>query len=124
MRWFACGLALSACSHDYQLMRMEEQLNGYGGAIRWSLFKRAMDYFADSPMAAPDWRALQKVKVTSYQPIFRDSLSDGKIVLQSVEIRYLPPDSVVEKTLTDEQRWRYDEEKGRWLLETGLPKFR
>ena len=103
-------------------MKMEEQLNGYGGAIRWSLFKRAMEYFASPP--TPDWQALKKVKVTSYQPIFRDALADGKVVLQSVEIRYLPADSVVEKTLTDEQRWHYDEAKGRWLLETGLPQFK
>jgi hypothetical protein len=105
-------------------MKMEEQLNGYGGAIRWGLFKRAMEYSAGPSIPAPDWRALQNVKVTSYQPIFRDTFPSGKIVLQTVEIRYVRADDIVERTLTDEQRWRYDEEKGRWLLETGLPRFR
>lgn len=122
-RWLALSLTLSACSHDYQLMRMEEQLNSYGGVIRWSLFKRALDYYARPPSPPPDWQALRDVKVTYYQPLFRDALNEGKIILQTVEIRYLYK-GVVEHTLTDEQRWEYDENKSRWLLATGFPNFK
>lgn len=124
----ACGLALSlllaACSHDYQLMKMEEQLNGYAGAIRWSLFKKSLDYYARPPSPLPDWQALRDIKVTYYQPLFRDVLSDGNLVLQTVEIRYVRGNQMIERTITEEQRWRHDEEKGRWLLETGFPAFK
>lgn len=122
--WFACVLLLTACSHDYQLMRTEAELNGYGAAIRWSLFKRAVEYLADPYTNPPDYQALKEIKVTAYQPIFRDLLPSGNYCLQTVEIRYLTGGGIVERTLTDEQRWRYDENRGRWLLDTGLPKFK
>jgi hypothetical protein len=127
-RWMALSLALTACAHDYQLMKMEEQLNGYAGAIRWSLFKKSLDFHAHPPSPLPDWEALQNIKVTSYQALSRDTQDDAdndlKIVLQTVEIRYVTSNNVVEKTITDEQRWRYDNDKSRWLLETGLPVFK
>lgn len=122
-RWFACGLLLTACSHDYQLMKTEEQLNGYGAAIRWSLFKRAADYLAEPYGNESDWTALEKIKVTAYQPKFRDLFPSGKVLTQTVEIRYMTGGGVVERTLTDEQRWRLDEIQDRWVLETGFPKF-
>jgi hypothetical protein len=121
--WFACGLLLAGCSHDYQLMKTEEQLNGYGAAIRWNMFKRAVDYLAAPPHPSPNWKEFDQIKVTAYKPTFRDLLPSGNVALQTVEIRYIPADSVVEKAITDEQRWRFDEARGRWVLETGLPKF-
>lgn len=124
-RWLALGLALalSACSHDFQLMKMEEQLNRYGGFIRWSMFKRSLEFHAMPPSPPPDWQALGEVKVTYYQPLFRDVLMDGTLVQQSVDIRYVTGNSVVERGLMDEQRWRFDEGKDRWVLETGMPRF-
>jgi hypothetical protein len=120
----ALSLMLTACSHDYQLMKRDEQLNGYRSAIRWSLFKKSLNFHAHPPSPLPDWDALQNIKVTSYEPLSQDTQSDEKLMLQTVKIRYVYLDNVVEKTITDEQRWRYDDEKGRWLLETGLPPFK
>jgi len=121
--WFALTALLSACAHDYDLMKMEEQVSGYGAAIRWNLFKKAVTYLAVPPARSPDWKALAETKVTAYTPQFRDTLTSGKVMMQSVEIRYIPPGSVVEKTLIDQQRWHFDDDTGRWMLETGLPPF-
>lgn len=121
---FMLGLLLSGCSHDYQLMLAEEQFNGYGTAIRWNLFKRAVNYLATPAKPSPDWNYLKNVKVTSYRVEFRDLLPSGKVAMQTAEISYLPPNSMAEKKLIDEQRWKYDEDRGRWVLETGLPKFK
>lgn len=124
----ACGLAfgvmLTACSHDYLLMKTEEQLHGYEAAIRWSLFKRAAGYLADPAKAAPDWKRLEQIRVTGYVTTFRDLFQSGKVLTQTVKIRYLTGNGVVERTIEDEQRWRFDELQERWLLETGLPKFK
>lgn len=122
--WFALVLQLGACSHDYQLMKAEEQFNAYGAAIRWNLFKRAVDYLATPPDPPLDWQLLKNVKVTGYRVEFRDLYPSGKVATQTVEIRYLPPDSVVELRLIDEQRWRFDDQRDRWLLESGLPRFK
>ncbi len=119
--WFALIILLSACSHDYDLMKMEEQVSGYGSAIRWNLFKKAVAYLDPPPLRAPDWNRLAEIKVTSYSPQFRDVLPSGKVMMQTVEIRYIPPGSVVEKMVIDQQRWRFDEDDQRWVLESGLP---
>lgn len=123
-QWLVCSLVLTACSHDYHLMKVEEQLGSYGAAIRWSLFKRAMNFYAKPPSPMPDWQALKNIKVTGYQPLFRDEPGDGNVVLQTVEIRYVHLDDVVERTLTEEQHWRYDDDQSRWLLESGFPAFK
>lgn len=122
--WFALAILLPACTHDYGLMKMDEQVSGYGSAIRWNLFKKALNYLDAPPARSPDWQVLAETKVTSYTPQFREVLPSGKVMMQTVEIRYILPGSVVEKTLTDQQRWRLDETRERWVLETGLPAFR
>lgn len=120
---FACLALLSACAHDLELMKMEEQVNGYGSAIRWNLFKKAAGYLDPPPVPAPDWKALAETKVTAYSPQYREVLPSGKVMTQTVEIRYIPPGAVVEKSLIDQQRWRFDEDGNRWVLESGLPEF-
>lgn len=121
---FVGYLLLTACSHDYQLMKTDEQLNGYGAAIRWNMFKRAVNYLATPPHPSPNWKELDQLKVTAYKTTFRDLYPSGKFASQTVEIKYIPAGSVVEKTITDEQRWRFDDNQDRWVLETGLPKFK
>jgi len=50
--------------------------------------------------------------------------ANSKILEQTVEIRYFNEQVGVEKTITDHQVWRYDEDIGKWMLETDLPAFR
>jgi hypothetical protein len=116
-------LVLTACSHDYRLMKLEEQLGGYGATIRWGLFQRALEYMARDPNPLPDFRELKSIQVTSYQPVFRKEDSDGKSLRQIVEIRYINMENLLENNLVDEQIWTYDEDKDRWRLESGLPRF-
>ena len=104
-------------------MKMDEQISGYGGAIRWGQFKRAVGYLDPPPRNPPDWKMLSETKVTSYTTQNREVLPSGKVMMQTVEIHYIPPGSVVEKNLIDPQRWRLDESSNRWVLESGLPAF-
>jgi hypothetical protein len=120
----ALSLMLTACSHDYQLMKRSEQLNGYRSTIGWSQFKKSLNFHAHPPSPLPDWDALENIKVTAYEPLSEEMQADGKLMLQTVRIRYVHLDKMVEKAITDEQRWRYDDDKDRWLLETGLPQFK
>lgn len=121
--WFAALLILSGCPHDFDLMKMDEQVSGYGNAIRWSLFKRAVGYLDPAPRTPPDWKMLSETKITGYTTQSREVLPSGKVMMQTVEVHYMLPGSVVEKTLIDAQRWRLDEGSNRWVLETGLPAF-
>lgn len=117
------SLVLAACSHDFALMKLEDQLAGYGAAVRWGLYQRALDYLARVPEPVPDFRLLKNIKVTSYQPVFRKEETGEKKLRQTVEIRYVHLEHLVEKTLIDEQTWTYDEDRDRWRLESGLPAF-
>jgi hypothetical protein len=40
---------------------------------------------------------------------------------QVVEIKMFNSHQAVERTIIDEQEWRYDEERKRWLLHSDLP---
>ena len=122
-KWFAVSLLLAGCSHDFELMKMEEQVSGYGAAIRWNQFKKAAGYLDPVQSAPPDWKALNDIQITSYNVQFRDVLPSGKVMMQTAEIHYIPAGSLVEKTLIDQQRWHQDEDSGRWMLESGLPQL-
>ena len=119
--WFALAIMFSACAHDFGLMKLDEQVNGYGAAIRWNQFKKATEYLTSPPQRSPDWARLKETKVTAYRVLSRERSPSGSVMTQNVEIGYILPGSVVEKTLTDNQRWHYDDDRNRWLLDSGLP---
>lgn len=121
MVWFASIVAFSACSHDFQLMRMEEQVNGYGAAIRWNQCSKALTYLDRPEAVVSECEKFRDVRVTLYQIVSRNSSLDGKTMTQIAEIHYVPASGVIEKRLQDQQAWRLDENRKRWLLETGLP---
>jgi hypothetical protein len=106
-----------------RVMKMEEALNSYGSAIRWGAFQKAWDFQTDKQKRAPDFKALKNIKVTGYDSVFRTVQNEGTIVLQTVEIRYIDNERLVEKSLTDEQKWHFDVEKKQWLLDSSFPKF-
>jgi hypothetical protein len=117
------ALALAGCAHDFRLMKIEETLSSYGETIRWGLFQKATDFQAGPPAPFRDTEALKDIRVTSYNPLYRKEQDEGQILLQTVEIRYIHERDLMERTLTDNQRWRFDKKEDRWLLETGLPPF-
>lgn len=118
------GPALVSCSHDLHFMRMEDTLTGYAAALRWGRYETAADYQAPARRVQPDTNWLKNIHVTSYDVFYRKELEPGKLVEQSAEIRYFNEHVGVEKTLIDRQTWRFDAEKGVWLLEGDLPAFR
>jgi len=71
-----------------------------------------------------DLKRFKMIKVTSYELIALKVLEDRNIVTQRVEIRYYFLDSLVEKTIVDNQLWKYYPEEKTWYLESGLPDFK
>jgi hypothetical protein len=118
------GLALGACSHDLGQMKLEEQTNLYGSAIRWSAFPKALEFFVRPPKPMPDPRLLKDIEVTGYRNLHRlRPPDDENTVIQTVEIRYIHKSDQVERKLNDEQVWHYDDQIYHWRLESGFPKF-
>ena len=48
-------------------------------------------------------------------------VDEGMTAQQVVEIRMFNKNRGIEKTILDQQEWRYNEESKRWLLHSGLP---
>lgn len=112
---------LAGCSHDLGLMRQDETLTGYESAIRWGLWEKAAGYQTQRPRPEQRIDRLKDYKVTGYQVRYRRSEEPSALLFQTVEIRYLRPDELTERSLVVQETWLHDKDKERWLLETDLP---
>ena len=72
---------------------------------------------------APDVQDLSDLRVTSYKVKQTIMSEDETVVIQIVDFEYYRTRNVTLRTLTDRQRWEYDEEKERWYLTSDLPRF-
>ena len=69
-------------------------------------------------------KGFKKIKVTSYEPLTTKGSKDKTLVNQTVEIKYYSLDSMIEKTIVDNQLWKYYLEEKAWYLESGFPDFK
>jgi hypothetical protein len=76
-----------------------------------------------SEKQSSNFETLKKIKVTSYELLAVNVSKDKSLVNQKVEIKYYHVNYLIEKTIIDNQLWRYYPEEKVWLLESGLPDF-
>ena len=122
------GLAtlLTACPQTREQKDLSDTLLQYETIVRWAQWDAATafispKYLEDNPITRLDLDRLRLFKVTAYIVRSSTPIEDGKEVLQNVEIRMFNNQQARERTITDSQHWKYDEERGRWLLHSGLP---
>ena len=72
---------------------------------------------------APQDQDFTDLRITSYTVKQTVMSEDQKVVIQIVDFEYYRTRDVTLRTLTDRQRWEYDEEKGRWYLTSDMPSF-
>ena len=72
---------------------------------------------------APEVQDYSDLRVTSYRVKQTIMSEDETIVVQIVDFEYYRTRDVTLRTLTDRQRWEYDDEKERWYLTSDLPNF-
>ena len=75
----------------------------------------------EHPISRLDMDRLRLFKVTSYTVRSTGIYDEGLTARQTVEIKMFNANQATERSLIDEQEWRYDEERDRWLLHSGLP---
>ena len=101
-------------------------LEQYESLVTWSQWDGAANYLApayleEHPVSKLEMDRLQLFKVTDYT-VRAFALSDeGMTAIQTVDIKMYNTTQAVERTITDEQVWRYDPELKHWLLYSGLP---
>jgi hypothetical protein len=98
----------------------------YENAIRWGYFEAANNFIKEggTELQIPDFEKLKEIRVTYYE-LFKSKFSkDGLRAYQTVEIKYYNINHLIENTLIDNQRWKYDKEEKKWYLQSGLPEFK
>lgn len=117
---------LSGCPQTKEDKDLSETLTQYETIVRWSQWDAAinfvsMEYQEEHPISRLDLDRLRLFRVTQY--IIRSStpIDEGNGLIQIVELRMFNKNQARERTIIDEQHWKYDEEKKRWLLHSGLP---
>ena len=119
-------LMLAACTSNPVDKSRGEAFKQYETIIRWSQWDAAADfispeYLAEHPISRLDMDRLRLFKVTAYTLRSTNIMDEGLTALQTVEIKLFNSRQAVERTIIDEQEWRYNETAERWLLHSPLP---
>jgi hypothetical protein len=122
----ALGLALAACTPNPAEKSLGEAFKQYETIIRWSQWDAAADFIApeylqEDPITRLDMDRLRLFRVTAYTVRSTGVYDEGMTARQTVEIRMFNTRQAVERTIIDQQEWRYHEDVKRWLLHSGLP---
>ena len=122
----ALALVAAACSSNQVEKSRSEALKQYETIIRWSQWDAAADfiapeYLAEHPITRLEMDRLRLFRVTAYTIRSTGVYDEGMTVRQVVEIKMFNTKQGVERSIIDNQEWRYNEERQRWLLHSGLP---
>ena len=119
-------LTLVACTSNQADKSRGEAFKQYETIIRWSQWDAAADFISleyqeEHPITRLEMDRLRLFKVTAYTLRSAGVFDEGMSATQVVEIKMFNSHQGLERTIIDEQEWRYDEERKRWLLHSGLP---
>ena len=122
------GLAalLTACPKTKEASDLSDTLLQYDTIIRWAQWDAAVDFLApeyleENPVTRLDLDRLRLFKVTQYTVRSAVPVDEGDGLLQEVEIKMFNKNQARERSVLDEQYWKYNKERERWFLHTGLP---
>jgi hypothetical protein len=123
---FLAVLTLVACTTNPVEKSKGETLDQYETIIRWSQWDAAAnfispEYQAEHPITRLELDRLRLFRVTAYTLRATTVEDEGMTVRQTVEIKMFNTAQAVERSVIDEQEWRYNEELKRWMLHSGLP---
>ena len=117
---------LAGCPQTKEEKGLSETLTQYETIIRWAQWDAAIDfvspeYLKDNPITRLDLDRLRLFKVTQYLVRSSAGIDEGKGLIQVVEIRMYNKNQARERSIIDEQYWKYNETTERWQLHSGLP---
>ncbi|WP_109125346.1 hypothetical protein [Dyella sp. C11] len=119
-------LALGGCATSQRDDSLTTTLNAYASTVRWGDFKSALEFVdpkvrEEHPIAPLEMSRYQQYKVSGYDEGNGPVPAGQFEVHQTVKINMVNVNTQSERTVTDHQTWRYDEQSKHWYLESGLP---
>ncbi|MEJ2728491.1 MAG: hypothetical protein P8185_08270 [Deltaproteobacteria bacterium] len=105
--------------------KFEDTSRAYLMALRWGEYETAYGFKRPPNIddEIPDFHDLRDVRVASHRVKQTIISEDQMTVKQIVDFQYYRMRNVTVKTITDRQKWEYDEGKKRWYLISDLPNF-
>lgn len=123
---FLCCLPLG-CATITEQAKMEEYtrtMDAYEAAMRVSDFNSACQYVDPAEMARKEClKRYENLKLVNYDIVGVNVGQDKRDVTHAIEAKYYFLDHYVVKKVQYEQSWHYDEDLGKWMLQTGPPHF-
>jgi hypothetical protein len=119
-------IVAAACTPNQVNQERGEAFKQYETIIRWSQWDAAADfisadYHKEHPITRLEMDRLRLFKVTAYTVRSTGVFDEGMTARQTVEIKMYNKTRGLERTIMDDQEWRYNEEIKRWMLHSGLP---
>jgi hypothetical protein len=116
----------AACSSNQLDKSRAEVFKQYETMVRWSQWDAAAEFIAPEyleqhPITRLEMERLRLFRVTQYTLRFSGIFDEGKTARQTVEISMFNANQAVERTIVDEQEWRYNPTTKQWRLYSGLP---
>jgi len=117
---------LSGCPQTKDNSDLSETLQQYETIVRWSQWDAAVNFIATeykekNPITRLEIERLRLFRVTKYAVRSSVPIDDGNGLVQIVEIYMFNKNQARERSIIDEQHWKYNKEIERWLLHSGLP---
>lgn len=116
----------AACSSNQLDKSRAEVFKQYETMVRWSQWDAAVEFMAPEyleghPISRLEMDRLHLFRVTQYTLRFSGVYDKGMTARQTVEISMFNTNQAVERTIVDEQEWRYNPTTKQWRLYSGLP---
>ncbi|MEO7071666.1 MAG: hypothetical protein ABI300_01310 [Rhodanobacter sp.] len=119
-------LALSGCAAQTRSDALTNTLKAYASTVRWGDFASAAQFVDPAtrkahPLSSLDMARYAQVRVTEYNDDAAPVPASDTEVRQTVRINLVNINTQSERTITDNQVWRYDAAGKHWWLSSGLP---
>jgi hypothetical protein len=120
------AILLAGCPKTKEDKDLSETLKQYETIVRWAQWDAAVDFVSmeyqeEHPITRLDLDRLRLFRVTQYLVRSSAPIDEGKGLIQVVEIRMFNKNQARERSIIDEQYWKYNEETERWKLHSSLP---
>lgn len=120
------AMLLAGCATKTRSDALMTTLKAYGSTLRWGDFQSAAQFIDPAIRAAHPLTSLQLAR---YQQVRVSEYDDGPgpVPVGDFEVRQTAQISLInihtqsERSIVDQQTWRYDENAKRWWLISGLP---
>lgn len=123
-------LLLSACTGvGTKTDVLQRTLYAYSAAVRWNegnidnaLTFVDPEYLETHPIKDLERERFRQVQITGYYVKGSQQVTETQYA-QRVEIRLVNVHTQAERSIVDDQVWRWDEKTEHWWLTTGLPRI-